>query len=58
MIDLDIPDLDIEDLDPDLEELGQKNGVEDESGGALTYAIIGSGQGGGKIAKAFYDLGY
>ena len=27
MIDLDIPELDIEDLDPDLEEQGQKNGV-------------------------------
>ena len=24
----------------------------------MTYAVIGSGQGGGKIAKAFYDLGY
>ena len=58
MIDLDIPELDIEDLDPDLEDQTQKNGVEDESGGALTYAVIGSGQGGGKIAKAFYDLGY
>ncbi len=58
MIDLDIPELDIEDLDPDLEDQSQKNGVEDESGGALTYAVIGSGQGGGKIAKAFYDLGY
>ena len=58
IFDLGIPTLDIEDLDPDLAEQTQKNGVEDESGGALTYAIIGSGQGGGKIAKAFYDLGY
>ena len=41
MIDLDIPELDIEDLDPDLEDQTQKNGVEDEAGGALTYAVIG-----------------
>ena len=32
MIDLDIPELDIEDLDPDLE-IKHKNGVEDEAGG-------------------------
>ena len=36
MIELDIPTLDIEDLDPDLEDQTLKNGVEDESGGALT----------------------
>ena len=28
------------------------------SGGSQTFAWIGSGQGGGRIAKAFYDLGY
>ena len=58
MVTLDIPTLDIEDLD--MEELASErdNSVEDESGGALTYAVIGSGQGGGRIAKAFYDLGY
>ena len=58
MVDLNIPTLDIEDFDPDVAEAQKPNGVEDESGGALTYAIIGSGQGGGRIAKAFYDLGY
>jgi len=58
MTDLNIPTLDIEDFDPDVAEAQKPNGVEDESGGALTYAVIGSGQGGGRIAKAFYDLGY
>jgi len=58
MTDLNIPTLDIEDFDPEVAEAQKPNGVEDESGGALTYAIIGSGQGGGRIAKAFYDLGY
>ena len=58
MVDLNIPTLDIEDLDPDAVKASQTESVEDESGGALTYAIIGSGQGGGRIAKAFYDLGY
>ena len=55
-IELNIPTLDIEDFD--LEEVEKSNGVEDESGGALKYALIGSGQGGGRIAKAFFDLGY
>ena len=58
MTDLNIPTLDIEDFDPEVAEAQKPNGVEDESGGALTYAIIGSGQGGGRIAKSFYDLGY
>jgi cell division GTPase FtsZ len=56
MTGLDIPILDIEDYDPELEEINDS--VQDESGGALTYAIVGAGQGGGRIAKAFYDLGY
>tara|TARA_Y100000593_G_scaffold4244_1_gene8438 strand:+ start:8086 stop:9234 length:1149 start_codon:yes stop_codon:yes gene_type:complete len=58
MTDLNIPTLDIEDFDLEAVEAEQTDGVEDESGGALTYAVIGSGQGGGRIAKAFYDLGY
>ena len=55
-LDLNIPTLDIEDFDPEVTE--QSAGIEDQSGGALTYAFIGSGQGGGRIAKAFFDLGY
>jgi cell division GTPase FtsZ len=58
MTELNLPSLDIEDFDPEIAEAAKKDAVEDESGGALTYAIIGSGQGGGRIAKAFYDLGY
>ena len=51
-LDLNIPTLDIEDFDPEVAE--QSAGIEDQSGGALTYGLIGSGQGGGRIAKAFY----
>ena len=58
MEDLDIPSLDIEDFDVEEAAAQVADQFEDESGGALTYAIIGSGQGGGRIAKAFYDLGY
>jgi len=53
---VDIPTLDIEDYDPELNE--EEESVEDKSGGALTYAIVGAGQGGGRMAKAFYDMGY
>jgi cell division GTPase FtsZ len=53
---VDIPTLDIEDYDPDLNE--EQETIEDKSGGALTYAIVGAGQGGGRMAKAFYDMGY
>lgn len=53
--DLEIPDLELEDYkEPDsgIEE------IKDESGGSHVFAWIGSGQGGGRIAKAFYDRGY
>ena len=53
--DLEIPDIDLEDYEIPEEE---DNTVEDESGGSQTFAWIGSGQGGGRIAKAFYDRGY
>ena len=53
---VDIPTLDIEDYDPELNE--EEETVEDKSGGALTFAIVGAGQGGGRMAKAFYDMGY
>ena len=53
--DLEIPEIDLEDYEiPEDEETA----VEDESGGSQTFAWIGSGQGGGRIAKAFYDRGY
>ena len=53
---VDIPTLDIEDYDPDLNE--EVDAIEDKAGGALSYAIVGAGQGGGRMAKAFFDLGY
>ena len=51
-----IPDLPLEDFEPDVAAIEDE--IEDEANGALTYAFIGAGQGGGRIAKAFYDLGY
>ena len=51
-----IPDLPLEDFEPVEEE--EKEEVKDTSGGALAYAFIGAGQGGGRMVKAFYDLGY
>ena len=52
----DIPDLPLEDFEPDTEAVEDE--VENTVTGALTYAFIGAGQGGGRMAKAFYDLGY
>lgn len=53
--DLEIPDLELEDYkEPDSTE----QCVEDQSGGSHIFAWIGSGQGGGRLAKAFYDRGY
>ena len=51
-----IPNLPLENYVPNVEAITDE--VEDKSGGALTYAFIGAGQGGGRMAKAFYDLGY
>ena len=56
MSNFEIPDLPIEDFD--IAAVSSVDEVEDESGGAITYAFIGAGQGGGRMAKAFYDLGY
>jgi cell division GTPase FtsZ len=50
-----IPTLDLEkfEIGPSLH-----NGVKDHSKGSVRYAWLGSGQCGGRLAKAFYDLGY
>ena len=58
MNDLNLPTLDIEDIDVDEIEQSKMDLVEDESGGAIRYGIVGSGQGRGRMAKAFFDLGY
>jgi cell division GTPase FtsZ len=53
--DLEIPDIELEDyVIPEEEETA----VADESGGSQVIAWIGSGQGGGRIAEAFYNRGY
>lgn len=52
---VDIPDLSLEDYEVPTD---KDMAVEDRAGGSLTFAVIGTGQGGGRIAKAFYDYGY
>lgn len=53
-LDFDIPELPLEG-----EVVEEENSeLEDESGGAVTYAFIGSGQGGCRVAQAFYETGY
>ena len=51
-----IPDLPLEDFEPNIEAVEDE--IQDKANGALTYAFIGAGQGGGRMVKAFYDLGY
>lgn len=55
--------LDIDFDTPDLDDFSDSEDssyvqVEDESGGSLRYGIIGLGQCGGRLAQAFYELGY
>lgn len=52
---VDIPDLPLEDLQP---ETVEDKSVKDESGGSVVFGIIGAGQAGGRLAEAFYKLGY
>ncbi len=52
---IDIPELDLEDYEPPEEE---EAGIADESVGSVRFAFIGAGQGGGRIVKSFFDLGY
>ena len=55
MVDFNIPVLPLEEYEiPEIE----KDQVINEVNGAVDYAVIGSGQCGGRIAKAFYDIGY
>lgn len=53
MSDLNLPDIPLE-----FEPSAETDELLDESLGASTYAFIGSGQGGGRLAEAFYKLGY
>tara|TARA_Y100000310_G_C20666537_1_gene807817 strand:+ start:1251 stop:2411 length:1161 start_codon:yes stop_codon:yes gene_type:complete len=51
----DIPDLLIEDFEVPEDD---DQGVESTHGGSIEVALIGSGQGGSRIAEAFYKQGY
>jgi len=50
-----LPILALEDYDIPEEE---EETVENTVGGSVRYAFVGSGQGGGRLAEAFYSLGY
>ena len=50
-----LPILALEDYDVPEEE---DEAVENTVGGSVRYAFVGSGQGGGRLAEAFYALGY
>ena len=50
-----LPTLELEEYEHTIE---QDSGIADESKGSVCYALIGTGQCGGRIVKSFYDLGY
>lgn len=50
-----VPKLELEKFEPNIQE---QKGLEDLVKGSTTYAWIGAGQCGGRLVKAFYDLGY
>ena len=52
---VDIPDL--PDFDDEVVEVEDQS-LEDKSGGAVVFGIIGAGQAGGRLAQEFYKLGY
>ena len=50
-----LPTLDLEEFEPDI--IGEPGAV-DTIKGSTHYGLIGVGQCGGRIAKAFFDIGY
>ena len=52
---IDIPELSLEDFEIPIVDEEQ---ILDETNGSLKFGILGSGQGGGRVAKAFFDIGY
>ena len=50
-----LPALELEQYEQNVE---QDSGIADESKGSVCYALIGTGQCGGRLVKSFYDLGY
>lgn len=55
MSDISIPDLE---AFTEPTEAPEDTSVKDESGGSVVYGVIGAGQAGGRLAEAFYGLGY
>jgi len=55
---VDIPDLPLDELEDAAAEPIEDKSIEDESGGAVVYGILGAGQAGGRLAESFYNLGY
>jgi tubulin-like protein CetZ len=53
-----VSDFEIPDIPLMAEAVSEQEELKDESGGCRTYAFIGSGQGGGRLAESFYKLGY
>ena len=53
---LDIPELSLEDFEIPEEE--EEPDIVDETKGSIKFGILGSGQGGGRVAKSFFDIGY
>ena len=54
---IDLPDLPLDDLEDAATEVEDLS-LEDKSGGAVVFGILGAGQAGGRIAESFYKLGY
>ena len=52
---INIPVLDLEEYEIPKEE---ESIIKDSGKGSVKYAFVGAGQGGSRIAKSFYDLGY
>ena len=51
-------DFDLDELEEVAEAAEESAGIEDESGSSVVFGIIGAGQGGGRLAESFYNLGY
>lgn len=55
---VDIPDLPLDQLEEAMNQTQEDKTIKDESGGSVVFGVIGTGQGGGRLAESFYKLGY
>jgi cell division GTPase FtsZ len=55
---VEIPDLPLDELEAAAETEQEDKSVLDESGGSVTFGLIGAGQAGGRLVESFYKLGY